>query len=544
MDSKKQLSRFQWLIQPILIQGMAGLLLIVLAAIAAFPILADEPKSPLDALTIARTARDQNKLGEAIQNYQKVIQTTSDNTVIATAEMELAWIYAYQKNYSASLALCDRLVERNPNSEMFQLQRAEILSWAKRYSDSLQAYQQILTKNPKSLLAQVGQAEVLSWSGRYDEAIHEYQEVLSQQADNEKALTGIAQIALWQGDLDKSLQQFLTLREQFPKSIPTQLGLAETYQARQELKNALDVIYPLIEARNEQAIAISQEIHSIQSDTEVAIRNRSSNQNRFAINQTIKFRLVDSDILQSLQLGYGKFTQPDRQLIQTTPIRIGIEGTSYPTRWQLLAGADIFDRLSTQPFIEGQVTTQISPTFQVGATANYQLYKENIATLENGIKILRIQPYIYWQFTPSTSVYAQYGTGFYSDGNSDSQLWTRLRQKIDDFYVEASIFSWSFVKDLNNGYFAPSDYLLYGAELGWQGEISKSTTCNFGVSFGRQSYSSESRLANGYKGVCNLKLSNTTTINAQYLYTNNSLFTGTISNDNEQRFQVNLKTKF
>ncbi len=507
-------------------------------------ILTQNPQSFSAQLGQAEVLSWSGRYDEAIKDYQKVIQMSSDNTVVSMAEMELAWIYAYQKKYSDSLALCDRLVQRNPNSEVLQLQRAKILGWTKQYGDSLQAYQQILTQNPQSLPAQLGQAEVLNWLGRYDEAIRVYREVLSHHVDNEEALTGIAQATLWQDDLDNALQQFLHLYQQFPKSIPIQLGLAKTYQARQEIKNALAIIQPLIDNKNPQAIDISQEIHSIQSDTELAIRNRSSNQNNLEINQTIKFRLDDSNTLQSVQLGYAKFTQPGLKQIQITPIRIGIEGTNYPTRWKLRVGADIFDRLATQPFFEGLVTTQISPSFQVGANANYQAYKENNATLENGINVFRLQPFVSWQFTPTTYIYVEYDAGFYSDSNRDGQLSTILRQKLGNFYVEGLIFTWDFAKDLNNGYFSPPDFFLYSGELGWQGRVAESAICNFAISLGRQSYIGQSFSENGYKAGCRLELSTTTTIEAQYLNTSSALFTGGLGNNNEQRFQFNLKTKF
>jgi tetratricopeptide (TPR) repeat protein len=529
--------------QPILSQGIASFFLISIA-ITPSSAQTNQPTAELDVLIVARTARDQNHYDEAIKAYQQVLQTTADPTIVSTAQTELAWIHAYQKNYTASLALCDRLVQQDPNSVAFQLQRAEILSWAKRYDDSSRAYQKILTQNPQFLPAQLGQAEVLSWAGRHDQAIRGYRAVLSRQADNEKALTGIAQITLWQGDLTNALPQFLQLRQQFPQSIPIQLGLAKTYQGRQQLKLALATIQSLIEAKNPQAIAISQEIHAIQSHTEATIRSRSSDRNSFAINQTTKFRWGDTDTIQTVVVGYSKFTEPGRKLVQTTPIRIGIEGINYPTRWNLNAGVDVFDRLAAQPVVEGQITTQFSPTIRVGATANYQAYKENVATLENGIKVLRIKPHLHWQIDPSRSLYAQYGTGFYSDGNRDGQLWLGLKQQLGNFYVEGSILNWEYAKDPKNGYFAPSDYFLYGGELGWQGKIAELATCQLAVSIGRQSYSGESRAQNGYKGGCKVELSPTTTIDSQYRYSSNAVFTGATGNANEQSFQVSLKTNF
>ncbi len=290
------------------------------------------------------------------------------------------------------------------------------------------------------------------------------------------------------------------------------------------------------------AHGLTKKINTIQSQTEFTSRTRSSGQDSFAVNQTVKFRAGDSDMLQSVQLGYGKFTQPGRNVVNHIPIRVGIEGTSHPTKWQVSAGVDIFDRLSTQPFVEGKVTTQLSPNLQVGITANYQAYKENVVTLENGINRFQVQPHIYWKITPSTSLYAQYGAGFYSDGNQDGQLWAGLKQEFGNFYVEGSVLSWRYAKDPNNGYFAPSDYFSYGGELGWQGKIADPATCQLAVAIGRQSYDGQSRPETGYKAGCNVKLSPTTSLDAQYRYSSSAQFSGQGSNSNDHRVQVNLKT--
>jgi Flp pilus assembly protein TadD len=424
------------------------------------------------------------------------------------------------------------------------LKQAEQLSWAKRYGESIQIYQDILKQNPQSLGAALGYADVLSWDGQYDRAIAIYRQVLTTVPNQERALTGLANIALWQGNLAQALTQFTTLRQQFPDATAIQLGLAKTHIARQDVKAARAILQPLIDQNNRDAIALTQDLKRLQSQTEFSSRSRSSGQNSLAVNQSITFPLGESNLLQSLQVGYGKFTQPRYEVLQTIPIRIGIEGNRYPIKWQLTAGADLFDRIAAQPFVEGKVVTQVSPQFQVGVTANYQAYKENIVTLENSINVLLIQPYLYWQIAPSTSLYAQYGAGFYSDRNQDGQLWASLTQRFGGFYLEGSVFSWRYQEDPQNGYFAPADYFSYGGELGWQGKVAGPATCQLALAIGRQSYDDQARPQNGYKAGCKIDLSPTTSIDTQYRYSSSALVTGEGASSTEQRVQVNLKTRF
>jgi tetratricopeptide (TPR) repeat protein len=482
-------------------------------------------------------------IGLALINSGAVVAAPSPPAQ-SSITSEQAWQFAYQKDYKNSLQLCDQAIRENPNDESLQLQRATILSWAKRYRESIAAYRSILAKNPQSIAAIAGYAEVLSWDGQYDFALKQYQQVLTQDPNHQKALTGIAYVHLWKGDLATALRQFTALQQRFPTDTNVQLGLAKTYVARQEIKSAQAILTPLVATKNEEAIAVTKEINAIKSETSFTSRNRSSKQNSLQVTQTVKTRFGDSNTQQSVQVGYGKFTQPGRDVLNMVPIRVGIEGTNYPTKWQVSAGVDLFDRLAAQPFVEGNVTAQISPNLQVGAVANYQAYKENVATLENEVKLFRIQPHVYWEITPSTSLYAQYGAGFYSDGNQDGQLWAGLKQKLGQFYVEGSVFNWRFAKDTNNGYFAPSDYLSYGAELGWQGKVADPATCQLALSIGRQSYNGEGRPEKGAKVGCELALSSTTQLDASYRYSDSAAVSGGGNGSNEHRVQVNLKTRF
>ena len=497
-----------------------------------------------DALEKARLLTAQGKNIAAITAYGELLKTNLSPDTQFTAQSELALLYAYQKDYGKSFQMHEQLLQQRPNENNIKLQYAEILSWAKHYRASIDLYNKILKANPNDLAAQLGRAEVLSWDGQYDTAIAAYRNILKTQPNHEKALVGLAQITHWQGDLNQAKDQLVALREQFPASKVLQLELAKTYYSRQEIKSALVTLEPLLAEQNQDAIVLAKEIRSIQSKTEVSIYNRSSKQNSFVVTETVKVPRSNSNNVTSAQVGYGQFTQPGHESLQYYSLRAGIEGTNYPIHWNLSAGVDLFDRLGAKPFVQGKVTAQVSSRFQVGATANYQAYKENVATLENGINVLRFQPYVFWQVTPSTSFYAQYGSGFYSDGNREGQLWAGFKQDIGNFYVAGSILSWAFAKDPNNGYFAPNDYFSYGGEVGWKGKIAPEATCNVAALIGRQSYGGGSRADNGYKVGCDVDLSRSTAIEAQYQSSSNALLTGEGHSSREKRFQVNLKTRF
>jgi hypothetical protein len=423
------------------------------------------------------------------------------------------------------------------------LQEAEQLSWAGRYREAIQAYDRILSTTPTDQSAQLGRAEVLSWDGQYGAAIDAYNAVLKLDPNLEKALLGKAQVTLWQGDPVRALGQFLSLRQRFPESKPIQLGLAKVYYAMQDAKSAYGILQPLLQAQDQAAIDLLKKMRSPQSTTAFEYRRRSSQQSRFTVSQGVTVKSAEAVPLGSVEVGYERFTQPGFEALQNYRVGVGIEGGQYPVHWHLAVGGDMFDRLSARAFVQAQVQAQVNPRFQVGVVANYQAFKENVPTLENQINLFRVRPYVFWQIQRTTSLYAQYEAGFYSDGNRDGQIWLGLKQTLGTFYLEGSVFNWTYRKDPNNGYFAPSDYFAYGAEAGWQGKVVDRLHCRVGISLGRQYYGGETRPDNGYKAGCSADLSKRFGIDAQYRYTSSGLSSGGGNDSNEKRFQVNLKTR-
>ncbi len=99
--------------------------------------------------------------------------------------------------------------------------------------------------------------------------------------------------------------------------------------------------------------------------------------------------------------------------------------------------------------------------------------------------------------------------GNYNDGNSEVQSFSRLERKIGQFFVAANLFTWNYGDDFErkSGYFSPQDFLVYNAEAGWEGDVSKFLRCRLAANLGRQRLKGEFDNANTYQARCTVKLS-------------------------------------
>jgi hypothetical protein len=99
--------------------------------------------------------------------------------------------------------------------------------------------------------------------------------------------------------------------------------------------------------------------------------------------------------------------------------------------------------------------------------------------------------------------------GLYNDGNQEWQSFSRLEQKIGQFYLAANLFTWSYQEDLEtqNGYFSPPDFLVYNAEIGWEGDVFDFLSCRLAATVGRQRLDGEFDNANGYEARCTAQIS-------------------------------------
>ncbi len=252
--------------------------------------------------------------------------------------------------------------------------------------------------------------------------------------------------------------------------------------------------------------------------------------NRF-IEPTAQFRLPNGNKI-TFKTGFNSFEQPGVESITNIPFQVGWEGKIEQVTVRTALGVDLFDRLPTainlNAKVELPIGVNVTPAGKlrsglvVSAYLEQAPYKSNARTLDNQITAWRLGPDLYWQIDSNTSLFASYRLGKYNDGNDERQLFSRLERKFGQFSVAANLFNWSYDRNLEttSGYFSPPDFLVYNAELAWEGDVFEFLRCRLSATLGQQRLQGRFDRANDYQARCTAKISPNVEADLGYAFSN------------------------
>ncbi|MFN6513285.1 MAG: hypothetical protein RMY29_002135 [Nostoc sp. CreGUA01] len=255
-------------------------------------------------------------------------------------------------------------------------------------------------------------------------------------------------------------------------------------------------------------------------------------QTNLFIEPTLQFRLRNGNKI-FFKTGFNFFEQRGVESVSNFPLQVGWEGKIGQVTLKTAAGVDVFDRLPTAINLNAKVDVpilpaRVSPSGQLrsllvlSGNLEHRPYKSNARTLENQITNWRFGPDLYWQIDRNTSLFSSLRLGNYNDGNSEVQTFSRLERKFGQFSLAANLFTWSYDRDLEgtSGYFSPPDFLVYNAEVAWEGDITKFLRCRLAANLGRQRLKGEFDNANTYQTRCTVKLSPNIEADLGYSFSN------------------------
>lgn len=502
------------------------------AAIALYlQILQQDPRQRQAREELALTYAYNQELDKSIYLYRELISEEPENIDL---QLQLARITSWKKAYLDAISIYDKILAQDPDNAKALLAKAEVLSWAGRYDESIKTYEEILLKDPSNFQAKLGQAQVTAWANRYRQSLQLYNEILRRYPNLIEALQGRAQVTLWSQQTQKAIALYQEAIKQFPQSQELRLDLARIYKSQQKISKALEVLKPLIDSKNKEALQIVRDIQAVQSTTSFRSEHQKDGQANQSIQQTLRFRIANSDTVQEVKAGISSFEQRGFEKLNNIPLEVGIEGKAGQVDIRAAVGADFFNRLDSVPRVMTEVGGEILPNVRLAVVTEYGAYKFNVESLENEITAFQLGPDIYWQIDRSTGLFALYRWGSYNDGNYEHQFFGRIERRIGDFFVAGSLFNWSYAEDLNNGYFAPPDFLTYAGEVGWEANLSDPFKCKLSASLGKQRFIGELTNANTYKARCTAKISSDFEADLGYIYTNiRDQATGNNSNKSE-----------
>jgi tetratricopeptide (TPR) repeat protein len=106
--------------------------------------------------------------------------------------------------YDASLSTYDQLLAIDPDVERIRISRAQVLAWASRFEAAAAVYDTILIANPDNSEARLGRARICAYTGRLNSSVAAYRLILTDDPHNTEALAGLARTLSWKGHLVES----------------------------------------------------------------------------------------------------------------------------------------------------------------------------------------------------------------------------------------------------------------------------------------------------------------------------------------------------
>lgn len=243
-----------------------------------------------------------------------------------------------------------------------------------------------------------------------------------------------------------------------------------------------------------------------------------------------KFKLRNGDLL-GLTTGFNSFTQDDIPFTSNIPLYWSWQRNTSDYKLTVNSGVDVYNRLPVTPYLS--TTVEIPVFSSVGkkglrsllvfsGTIEHQAYKFNAKTLDHKINYWRFRPSFYWQILPNFSLFTLGQLGYFNDGNQEFQSFSRLEKKLGDFAIAINVFTWSFQQDLGttNGYFAPSNFLVYNGEISWAKSITSWLRCRVAGSLGKQRLGNATDNAYSYQALCSTTIGEAVELDFGYSVSN------------------------
>jgi tetratricopeptide (TPR) repeat protein len=449
---------------------------------------------------------------QATNYYEKALAQAPGDKAL---QVNLARVASWNRDFPRSIKLYQALVAEEPGNRDYRLELAKILSWAGRNAESAERYKELLERNPNDLEARLGLARVLSWDKQLDAALEEYARVLKAQPDNHDAQIERARIYSWKGNLSSALDSYNELLARNPSDREARFGKAQTlfWSGRtREAKEILDDLH----AQNPKDRDVTFTMASVDSALgrkDLALQqldeldklqpgNPDVEQARQSIRRELRPRLVlgftpsvdsyDLKIYYSATLYFSPSPQirsyVATRLIPSLDSRSGLSATgrefvfgSYGrvSQWLLLRGETGLNSgvFGTEGAIgEGGATLFVTDRTQIDLDVSRRFINYIPTPVRRDISRLQFRGAWDWRPEQHSALHLDYYHQRYSDTNRNNggnfsathKLIAREQGEIEVGYLYAVF---GFTKDINSGFFAPSQFQRHAALLNFNAKL-------------------------------------------------------------------------
>lgn len=174
----------------------------ILTASCTMSIISNSQKQDFDEVIKSLISKGQYKEAADLMN-KAAIQSNDD----IETQINVAWIYAFNKHYKESLAITDKIIKINPKYQELYYLRGFVFQKNKSYELAIASFKQAIVLNPRDIKSYNALAEIYHIKEKYSESIYYYQQASKLQPDNYVYYLDLASLYFKKSDFKNALVQ-------------------------------------------------------------------------------------------------------------------------------------------------------------------------------------------------------------------------------------------------------------------------------------------------------------------------------------------------
>ena len=374
---------------------------------------------------------------------------------------------AWAGRYDAALSAYDDLLAIAPDNAAARRQQAQVLSWASRFEASRAVYDSILAADPADVEARLGLARSLTFSDDLEEAIAQYRRILDEHPGNVAALQGLGRALSWRGRLVGGEDVYRRAVATDTTDVASLVGLAQNLRWQGRNAAALDVlgdarrlapndgdvreqlrwVYMALGTQLRPGVVVEHDSDGNHMVTE-SVTGSWHPLPRLTLRADAYQRALDQNALSRSAYGLTVSGAWQAEPGWTASLGLGGSRTDGP-------GPSSFSAWSVGVTSPGR--------YPVGGALTVASYALDATALlaERGVRLTETSATGRWVPSPGWRVDGSLGRATFdgSEANRRTNLSLAASRRVRRIWtVGAGVRSFSFQKDLNDGYFDPDFY--------------------------------------------------------------------------------------
>jgi len=188
---------------------------------------------------MAEVLKAQNRLGQALELYKKIIAEHPEDVVAKTG---MAEVLKAQNQLGPALELYKKIIAEHPEDVFAKNGMAEVLKAQNQLGQALELYKKIIAEHPENVVAKNGMAEVLKAQNQLGQALELYEQIIAEHPEDVVAKTGMAEVLKAQNQLGQALELYEQIIAEHPEDVVAKNGMACVLAALERWDDALAML--------------------------------------------------------------------------------------------------------------------------------------------------------------------------------------------------------------------------------------------------------------------------------------------------------------